>query len=117
MPWSMERPTRHIGTYAEPLTLLMVISGALCMRFAARSASSHRVSLVRGRRHVIHRELCEMPEGVAGVVWAKCRKCRCFHPSLLITSCASELAETVRAMASLRHAVLLANHGPVVAGD
>ncbi len=28
------------------------------------------------RRHVISRELYEMPEGKAGVVWANCRKCR-----------------------------------------
>lgn len=29
-----------------------------------------------GRRFVRRRELFECPEGVAGVVWAKCRKCR-----------------------------------------
>ena len=28
------------------------------------------------KRRVIRREVCEMPEGVAGVAWAKCRKCR-----------------------------------------
>ena len=28
------------------------------------------------QRRVIRREICEMPEGLAGVVWAKCRKCR-----------------------------------------
>ena len=28
------------------------------------------------QRRVIRREVCEMPEGVAGVAWANCRKCR-----------------------------------------
>ena len=27
------------------------------------------------KRRVIRREVCEMPEGVAGVAWANCRKC------------------------------------------
>lgn len=27
------------------------------------------------RRRVIKKEICEMPEGVAGVAWARCRKC------------------------------------------
>jgi len=28
------------------------------------------------KRRVVSREICEMPEGVAGVAWANCRKCR-----------------------------------------
>lgn len=31
--------------------------------------------LCGGRRRVIRREICEMPEGIAGVAWANCRKC------------------------------------------
>lgn len=27
------------------------------------------------KRRVIRREVCEMPEGVAGVAWANCRRC------------------------------------------
>jgi hypothetical protein len=32
--------------------------------------------LCGGKRRVIRREVCEMPEGMAGVAWANCRKCR-----------------------------------------
>jgi predicted metal-binding protein len=30
----------------------------------------------KGRRRVMQREVFELPEGIAGVAWARCRTCR-----------------------------------------